>query len=391
MTGRKRVIGVVSVSRSDWGHLLPVLEAIRDAPDLELRLLVAGMHLSEDFGATVATIETQGWPIAERIAMLEPSDTPEAIATSAGRGVVGFAGAYARQRPDLVVVLGDRFEMLAAAVAALPFALPVAHIHGGEASEGAMDNQIRHAITKLAHLHFASAPEHGRRIAAMGEEEWRIHVVGAPGLDRLRTVGFLSRDEVAAALGLPAGRPWLLVTFHPVTLEHEDTARHIDEVLAALEAVDAALVITYPNADTAGRTIVERVEDFAARTPRARLFRNLGDRLYLSLLKHADAMVGNSSSGLIEAPSFALPVVNVGSRQRGRLRGGNVVDVAPSRDDIVRGIRTALAPDLRRRLDGLPNPYGDGRAASRIVTVLREVVLDARLVKKRERDDAAAR
>jgi UDP-hydrolysing UDP-N-acetyl-D-glucosamine 2-epimerase len=391
MTGRKRVIGVVSVSRSDWGHLLPVLEAIRDAPDLELRLLVAGMHLSEDFGATVAAIETEGWIIAERIDMLEPGDTPEAIAASTGRGVVGFGSAYARQLPDLVVVLGDRFEMLAAAVAALPFALPVAHIHGGEASEGAMDNQIRHAITKLAHLHFASAPEHGRRIAAMGEEDWRIHVVGAPGLDRLRTAGLLSRDEVAAALGLPAGRPWLLVTFHPVTLEHEDTARHVDELLAALEAVDATLVMTYPNADTAGRTIVERLEDFAGRTPRARIFRNLGDRLYVSLLKHADAMVGNSSSGLIEAPSFALPVVNVGSRQRGRLRGGNVVDVAPSRDDIVRGIRTALAPDLRRRLDGLPNPYGDGRAASRIVTVLREVALDARLVQKRERDAPGAR
>ena len=386
-----RVIAVVSVSRSDWGHLVPVLEAIHEAPDLDLRLFVAGMHLSADFGSTAGSIEALGWQIAERVAMLEPGDTPEAIAASTGRGVVGFASAYARQRPDLLVVLGDRFEMLAAAVAALPFALPVAHIHGGEASEGAMDNQIRHAITKLAHLHFASAPEHGRRIAAMGEEDWRIHVVGAPGLDRLHTVGLLPRDEVAAALALPPERPWLLVTFHPVTLEHEDTARHVDELLAALEAVEATLVMTYPNADTAGRTIVERVEDFAARTPRARLFRNLGDRLYLSLLKHADAMVGNSSSGLIEAPSFALPVVNVGSRQRGRLRGGNVVDVPPRRDDIVRGIRTALAPDLRRRLDGQPNPYGDGRAAQRIVTVLREVTLDARLIQKRERDDGSAR
>jgi UDP-hydrolysing UDP-N-acetyl-D-glucosamine 2-epimerase len=387
----KRVVGVVSVSRSDWGHLVPVLEAIRDAPDLDLRLLIAGMHLSADFGGTVKEIEAQGWPIAERIAMLEPGDSPEAIAASTGRGVVGFAAAYARQRPDIVVLLGDRFEMLAAAVAALPFALPVAHIHGGEASEGAMDNQIRHAITKLAHLHFASAPEHGKRIAAMGEEDWRIHVVGAPGLDRLRTVGLFSRDEVAATLGLPPKGPWLLVTFHPVTLEHEDTTRHVDELLAALDAVDATVVMTYPNADTAGRTIVERVEEFAARTPRAKIFRNLGDRLYLSLLKHADAMVGNSSSGLIEAPSFALPVVNVGSRQRGRLRGGNVVDVAPRRDDIVRGIRTALEPDLRRRLDGQPNPYGDGRAASRIVAVLRDVALDARLIQKRERDNAATR
>src|SRR5439155_21675483 len=180
---------------------------------------VSGMHLSDDFGRTVGAIEADGWPIAERIAMLEPGDTPEAVAASAGRGVVGFARAYTRQRPDLLVLLGDRFEMLAAAVAALPFALPVAHIHGGEASEGAMDNQIRHAITKLAHLHFASAPEHERRIAAMGEEAWRIHTVGAPGLDRLRTVELLSRDGVAAALGLPPAGPWLIETLHPVTLE----------------------------------------------------------------------------------------------------------------------------------------------------------------------------
>lgn len=391
MSAARRAIGVVTVSRSDYGHLVPVLEALRDAPDLDCRLFVAGMHLSADFGRTMEAIEADGWPIAERVAMLEASDSPEAVATSTGRGVVGFARAYARQRPDLLVVLGDRFEMLAAAVAALPFALPVAHIHGGEASEGAMDNQIRHAITKLAHLHFASAPEHARRIAAMGEEAWRIHTVGAPGLDRLRTIALLSRGEVAEALGLPLAGPWLLVTFHPVTLESGDTAMHVDELLAALEKVDATLVVTYPNADTAGRTIIERIEEFAARGSHVRLARSLGDRLYLSLLKHADAMVGNSSSGLIEAPSFALPVVNVGSRQRGRLRGANVIDVGPARDEVFQGIQAALAPGARRRLEGLPNPYGDGQAAARIVKVLREVALDARMIQKRERGDDPAR
>ncbi len=391
MTPGPRTIGVVSVGRSDYGHLVPVLEAIRDAPDLDLRFFVASMHLSADFGHTVEAIEADGWSIAERIEMLEPGDTPEAVAVSTGRGVVGFARAYTRQRADILVVLGDRFEMLAAAVAALPFALPVAHIHGGELSEGAIDNQIRHAITKLAHLHFTSAPEHARRIAAMGEEAWRIHTVGAPGLDRLRTVALLSRDEVAAALGLPSRGPWLVVTFHPVTLEYGDTAAHVDELLVALDKVDATLVVTYPNADTAGRGIIQRIEEFAARSPRVRLARSLGDRLYLSLLKHADAMVGNSSSGLIEAPSFALPVVNVGSRQQGRLRGTNVVDVAPGRDEILQGIQTALAPGFRRRLEGLPNPYGDGCTAARIVKVLREIALDARLIQKRELDDGATR
>ena len=391
MSGPARIIGVVSVSRSDYGHLVAVLEAIRAAPDLDLRFLVAGMHLSDDFGRTVEAIEADGCPIAERIAMLEPGDTPEAVAASTGRGVAGFARAYARQRPDLLVVLGDRFEMLAAAVAALPFTLPVAHIHGGEASEGAMDNQIRHAITKLAHLHFASAPEHARRIAAMGEEAWRIHTVGAPGLDRLRTVALLSRDELAQVLDLPARRPWLLVTLHPVTLEYGDTAAHADELLAALDKVEGTLIVTYPNADTAGRTIIQRVEEFAVRSPRVRLARSLGDPLYLSLLKHVDAMVGNSSSGLIEAPSFELPVVNVGDRQRGRLRGANVIDVGSSREEIVKGIEAALAPAFRRALAGVPNPYGDGSAARRIVQVLREVPLDARLIQKREGSDDPAR
>src|SRR6266850_1921802 len=387
MTATPRRIEAVTVSRSDYGHLRPVLEGIRRAPDLELVLFVAGMHLDANFGSTAREIEADGFVIAERIAMLEPGDSPEAIATSTGRGVEGFARAFARRRPDLVVVLGDRFEMLAAAVAALPFALPVAHIHGGEVSEGAMDNQIRHAITKLAHLHFASAEPHARRIAAMGEEPWRIHTVGAPGLDRLATTEPLSRAALARELGLPEAGPWLLVTFHPVTLEYRDTAAHIDELLAAIEKTDGFIVITYPNADTSGRLIVERIEEFAGRHPRrCRLARSLGERLYLSLLGHADLMIGNSSSGLIEAPSFGLPVVNVGARQRGRLRGANVIDVEPSREDILRGIEAAQAPAFRARARAAANPYGDGRAAPRIVEVLRAIPIDARLVQKRFRD-----
>lgn len=377
-----RAIGVVSVSRSDYGYLRPVLEEIRQASDLRLLLFVAGMHLALEFGLTVRAIEADGLPIAERVEMLEPSDSPEAVAASMGRGVAGFAKAYARHRPDLVVVLGDRFEMLAAAAAALPFALPVAHIHGGEVSEGAMDNQIRHAITKLAHLHFASAELHGRRIARMGEEAWRIHTVGSPGLDRIRTMQLLSRKELAGALELPSTGLWLVVTFHPVTLEYQDTSAQVEELLAALEKMDGTFVVTYPNADTAGRVIIRQIEEFATRCPRARLARNLGDQLYLSLLRHADAMVGNSSSGIIEAPSFGLPVVNIGTRQRGRLRGANVIDVGYGRDEILRGIEAGFAPGFRERLQGLPNPYGDGQAAPRIVQILRQVPLDARLIQK---------
>jgi len=383
-SGAAKRIGVVTVSRSDYGHLRPVLEALRRAPDLELLLLVAGMHLASEFGLTVRDIEADGFPISARVEMLGGGDTPEAVAAATGRGVAGFGEAFARLRPDVVVVLGDRFEMLAAAVAALPFALPVAHIHGGEVSEGAMDNQIRHAITKLAHLHFASAEPHARRIAAMGEEPWRIHTVGAPGLDRLATTEPLPRAALARELGLPEAGPWLLVTFHPVTLEYRDTAAHIDELLAALEKTDGFIVITYPNADTAGRLIIERIEEFAGRHPRrCRLAKSLGERLYLSLLRHADLMIGNSSSGLIEAPSFGLPVVNVGSRQRGRLRGANVIDVEPLREDILRGIEAAQALPFRVRARAAANPYGDGHAAPRIVEILRSVPIDVRLVQKR--------
>jgi UDP-hydrolysing UDP-N-acetyl-D-glucosamine 2-epimerase len=383
LTPSARAIGVVTVSRSDYGHLVPVLREISAASDLRLLLFVAGAHLSPRFGRTVGLVEADGWPITASIDLLEADDSPAGIAASMARGVDGFARAFTRQRPEVLVLLGDRFEMLAAAVAALPLVVPVAHIHGGEESEGAIDNQMRHAITKLSHVHFASAEPHARRIARMGEEPWRIHVTGAPGLDRIRPSELMSRAEVAASLGLPQVGPWLVVTFHPVTLEYGATERHVDELLAALDNLEAALVLTYPGADTAGRTIIDRIEEFAGHHPNVRLGTSLGDRLYLSMLEHADAMVGNSSSGLIEAPSFGLPAVNIGSRQAGRLRGANVIDVEPERDDILRGIDSALTPGLRARLRAMANPYGDGRASPRIVEVLGQLELTPRLVRKR--------
>jgi UDP-hydrolysing UDP-N-acetyl-D-glucosamine 2-epimerase len=273
--------------------------------------------------------------------------------------------------------------MLSAAAAALPFTLPVAHLHGGEVTEGAMDEQIRHAITKLSHLHFPAAEPYARRILQMGEEPWRVHCCGAPGLDRLRRLAGVPRDVLAQRIGLPLRRPTLLVTFHPVTLEPEDTAAHVEELAAALAKADGDVVITYPGADTAHRTVIERLEGLAAARPGTRLISSLADDTYCSLLREADVMVGNSSSGIIEAPSFGLPVVNIGSRQCGRLRAANVIDVGYGRDEIVGGIQRALDSEFRRGLAGLRNPYGDGRAAPRVVKVLREVTLGPRLVKKR--------
>src|SRR5882724_848955 len=378
-----RTIGVVTVARSDYGHLVPLLEALRDTPGITLQLYVAGAHLSPRFGETVSAIEADGWPVSARVETTGASDAAVDVAAGTGAGVVGFARAFAAGRPDLVVLLGDRAEMLAAAVAALPLAIPVAHLHGGEVTEGAIDEQARHAITKLAHLHFPAAEPYARRLRQMGEESWRVHCVGAPGLDRLPRRATLSRADLAARLGLPLRRPTMLVTFHPVTLEHADTARHVEELAGALSRVEGDLVISYPGADTAHRAVVERWTALAATRPGTRLAPSLGEDVYCSLLREADVMVGNSSSGIIEAASFGLPVVNIGSRQQGRLRGENVIDAGHGRDEIATAISRALDPAFRRGLAGMRNPYGDGAAAPRIVRILREVELGPRLARKR--------
>jgi UDP-hydrolysing UDP-N-acetyl-D-glucosamine 2-epimerase len=378
-----RTIGVVTVARSDYGHLVPLLEALRDTPGITLQLYVAGAHLSPRFGETVGAIEADGWPISARVETIGASDAAVEVAAGTGAGVAGFARAFAAGRPDLIVVLGDRAEMLAAAVAALPLAIPVAHLHGGEVTEGAIDEQARHAITKLAHLHFPAAEPYARRIRQMGEEPWRVHCVGAPGLDRFARGAAMPREELARRIGLPLRRPTLLVTFHPVTLEPGEAGGHSAELAGALEMVDGDVVITYPGADAAHDAVIRRLEALAATRPGTRMIPALGEDGYRALLQEADVMVGNSSSGLIEAPSFGLPVVNVGIRQQGRLRAANVIDVGHGREEIAAGIRRALAPGFRAGLRGLVNPYGDGNAAPRIARVLREVELGPRLVRKR--------
>ena len=378
-----RTIGVVTVARSDYGHLVPVLEALRGTPGVTLQLFVAGAHLSPRFGSSVKTIDAEGWPITDRIETAGASDAQGDVAAGAGAGVAGFARAFAGAWPDLLVVLGDRVEMLAAAVAALPLAIPVAHLHGGEVTEGAIDEQARHAITKLAHLHFPAAEPYARRIRQMGEEPWRVHCVGAPGLDRFARLAAVGRDDLARRVGLPLRRPTLLVTFHPVTLEPGQADAHSVELAAALERVDGDVVITYPGADAGHDAVIRRLEALAAARPGTRMVPDLGEDAYGGLLREADVMVGNSSSGLIEAPSFGLPVVNVGIRQQGRLRAANVIDVGHGRAEIAAGIRRALAPGFRESLRGLVNPYGDGHAAPRIARVLGSVELGPRLIRKR--------
>lgn len=377
-----RTIGVVTAARSDYGIYLPILRLIHSDSELKLYLIVTGAHLSPDFGMTVQGIEADGFEVSERIEMLLSSDTSEGVAKSMGLGTIGFAQSYARFRPDILLVLGDRYEMHAAVVAAVPFKIPVAHIHGGESTEGAIDELFRHSITKLSHLHFVSTEFYGQRLIQMGEEPWRVVVSGAPSLDNLRTVPLLDEEEIERRSGIKLSERTLLVTYHPVTLEYEETRQHMQALLGALEAAGCPVIFTYPGADTGGRLIIDMIQEFAAHYQAAQVVDNLGTQLYFSLMNKVAAMVGNSSSGIIEAASFKLPVVNIGNRQRGRVHGANVLNVGDSQEEIIVGIQKALSAELRASLTNMRNPYGDGHAAPRIVQCLKEAPLNHSLIVK---------
>ncbi|MFM7037833.1 MAG: UDP-N-acetylglucosamine 2-epimerase [Planctomycetaceae bacterium] len=377
-----RTISVVTVGRSDWGLYLPILDAIRSQSDLRLHLIASGAHLVASHGRTDGLIVDDGYRIDDRVQMLLASDSAGAISASMGLGTIGFAQVYDRVRPDLLLVLGDRFEMHAAALAAVPFRIPIAHVHGGEVTAGAIDDALRHAITKYSHLHFASTVCHARRIVQLGEEPWRVTVSGAPGLDQLRRLKLLSTDELAARLHISLDVPPLLVTQHPVTLQSELAAQQADALLEAISTQNRPVIITRPNADTRHSDILERLERFAAANANVRLVSNLGTLGYFSLMQCAAAMVGNSSSGIIEAASFRLPVVNIGLRQLGRPRSGNVIDCGDSVAEIRVALEEALSGEFRARCRDIQNLYGDGYAADRIVRVLKTVDLSERLLIK---------
>jgi len=377
-----RVIGVVTGSRADYGILTPLLRAISTDPELTLYLIVTGMHLSPEFGMTIREIEADGFQIDDQVEMLLSSDTPEAISKSMGLGTIGFAQVFARRRPDLLVLLGDRFEMHAAAVAALPFNIPLVHLYGGESTEGAFDDALRHSITKLSHLHFVATEEYGQRLFQMGEEPWRVAVSGALGLDNIRTTRLLGRGELETRIGLSLSQAPILVTFHSVTLEHEKTEWYVHELIEALRYFDRPIVFTSSNADTNGRLITKKVQEFVKERQNCRLVDCLGTQAYVSLMAQAAVMVGNSSSGIIESMAFELPVVNIGTRQAGRSRSKNVIDVGYGREEIINGIWQALSPQARNQIKGLPNIYGDGHATSRIIARLKDVLLDSRLLVK---------
>jgi UDP-hydrolysing UDP-N-acetyl-D-glucosamine 2-epimerase len=377
---RKRTICVATGSRADYGLLRSLLRAIAADADLRLQVLVTGMHLSPAFGDTWRDIEADGFALSARVDMLEPGDTALATATSLGRGVIGSAEALQQLAPDMLVVLGDRFEMLAVAQAALVLRIPLAHLHGGELSEGAFDESIRHAITKMAQWHFVAAEPYRARVVQMGERPERVFNVGAPGLDALDGMDWLDRAALERELGLALRAPLLLVTWHPETLSAAAPVEAVDELLAALEAIpEATLVLTYPNADAGGRALIERIQRFVQADPARRCAAaSLGHRRYLSLLRVADAVVGNSSSGLTEAPALKVATVNIGDRQHGRMKAASVIDTAARRADIEAGIRRALSPQFRASLPATRSLYGQGGAGARIKDILKTVPLAVR-------------
>ncbi len=376
-----RRIAVVTTSRADYSHLYWPLRELAAHSGIELGIIPLGPHLSPEFGNTVAEIERDGFPIVARIECLLSSDTDAGMAKTIGVAILGLADALSAWRPDLMLLIADRYEMLAPATVALALRIPVAHIEGGEVSQGAIDDQVRNALTKLAHIHFTSTETARRRVIAMGEEPWRVHHIGAPSLDHLRRSQLLDRASLQASLGVPLSRPTIVAVWHPVTILR-DTNAEAEALFAALEETAAPLIFVYPNADAGGRALIERTKALAATRPLTHIFMNLDPITYWSLLGQVDALVGNSSSGIMEAASFALPVVNVGMRQQGRERARNIIDVPADTSAICTALKRALDPEFRASLSGMVNPYGNGTAAEAIANVLASAPLDQLLIKQ---------
>lgn len=372
-----RRVCVFTGSRADYGPMLPVIRKLHDDPDVDLRMLVTGGHLAAAQGMTSRQVETDGFRVDEKVEMVLASDTPTGVAKSLGLGVIGYADALDRISPEILVLLGDRYEALAIAIAASLRLLPIAHIGGGELTTGSTDDPVRHAISKLSHLHFTTTQEFRQRVIQLGEPPERVHHTGAPGLDTIRTMELLGRPELSKLLRIPLAKDTILVTYHPATA---DAAGSLAGAIALLKALDrfadSTIVFTGTNVDQGGSTISNLIHEYVSRhSTRAITMPSLGQSTYLSLVKHAAVVVGNSSSGIAEAPALHTPSVNIGSRQNGRPKAGSVIDCGNDPSEIEQSIRQALTPRHREITDSVNSPYGDGKAADRIVKIIKSADL----------------
>jgi GDP/UDP-N,N'-diacetylbacillosamine 2-epimerase (hydrolysing) len=372
-----RKICVVTGGRADYGLLRWVMQGIKDDPELDLQVIATGMHLSPIFGLTYKVIEQDGFRVDAKVEILESSDSPVAIAESMALALAGSARAFSELKPDLVVVLGDRFEIFAATGAALVAKIPVAHLHGGETTIGAYDEAFRHSITKMSHLHFVATDAYSSRVIQLGENPRNVYLVGGVGIDSIKNLPLLSREELEAQLGIEFGIKNLLITFHPVTLDVGSPEHQMKELLAALSHLnDTTLIITMPNADTGGLMLIKMIEEFVKQNKNAKAFTSLGQLKYLSCIAHVDGVVGNSSSGLTEVPTFKKGTINVGDRQLGRLQATSVINCKPLEKDIKRAIDKLYSLDFKSNLAAAKNPYGEGGASAKVVRALKEASLD---------------
>jgi len=372
-----RRICIITGTRAEYGLLRWVMQGIKDDPGLMLQIIATGLHLSPEFGLTYQAIEQDGFQIDRKVEMLISSDTAVGIAKSMGLGLIGFADALHDLQPDLIVVLGDRFEIFAAVSAALVACIPVAHLHGGETTEGAFDEALRHSITKMSHLHFVAAEEYRQRVIQLGEQPDRVFLVGGLGIDNIKRLSLLDRSALEASLDFKMGHKNLLITFHPVTLETATAANQMEELLAALaDLKDTHLIFTLPNADTDGRAMMKMVEQFVVEHPNSRAYTSLGQLRYLSCIAQVDGVVGNSSSGLAEVPSFKKGTVNIGDRQRGRLQAASVINCQPTRQSIAAALVMLYDPDFQASLSLVRNPYGEGGASEKVIKIIKNYAIN---------------
>lgn len=375
---------VITGTRAEYGLLRPLIAKIDADSDMELQIVATGMHLSPEFGLTYKEIEQDGFHITDRNEMLLSSDTPNGITKSIGLGIIGFADIFTRIKPDMVLLLGDRYETLAAAVAAMMHRIPIAHIHGGELTLGAFDDAIRHSITKMAALHFTSTKEYRKRVIQLGEQPERVFFVGALGVENIKTQQLLSKEELERSIGFSLEKPYVIVTFHPVTLENNTAGEQFEKLLYALDSFkEYNVIFTKANSDTDGRIINQKIDEYVSRNEESTIaFTSLGMVRYLSALKYCEMVIGNSSSGIVEAPSFKIPTVNIGDRQLGRVRAASVIDCGNSAEDIVMAVNKAKILKEGNKMADITNPYEKDVTSKNIVSTIRKYILQDTQVKK---------
>lgn len=381
---KKQKICVVTGTRAEYGLLYWLMKEIEQAQEFELQIIATGMHLSQEFGLTYQQIEDDGFSINNKVEMLLSSDSEVAISKSMGLGMIGFADAFNQLKPDMMLVLGDRFEIFAAASAATVARVPIIHLHGGETTEGAFDESFRHSITKMSHLHFTSTETYQQRVIQLGEEPERVFNVGAIGIDNIQRLQLLDREEFEKVINFSLNKRNMLVTFHPVTLENSTAKEQFECLLQVLDRQkDTHIIFTKANADTDGRIINQMIDDYVAQRPKKSIaFASMGQLKYLSAMQHVDAVVGNSSSGLLEAPSFHVGTINIGDRQKGRVKAESVIDVEPSVKAIEEAVQYLFSAEFNKTLEEMTNPYENGKTSEKIIAIIRDSNMDGILKKQ---------